>query len=60
MRVTRPPGSTTCFLSAGIRQLQLVLLKVALLLGVEVHVNVEFKALLEPRGPHGGGSVHGP
>uniref|UniRef100_A0A672YTK8 F-actin monooxygenase n=1 Tax=Sphaeramia orbicularis TaxID=375764 RepID=A0A672YTK8_9TELE len=32
----------------SIRQLQLVLLKVALLLGVEVHVNVEFKQLLEP------------
>ncbi|XP_067110144.1 protein-methionine sulfoxide oxidase mical3b-like [Osmerus mordax] len=32
----------------SIRQLQLVLLKVALLLGVEVHVNVEFKGLLEP------------
>lgn len=32
----------------GIRQLQLVLLKVALLLGVEVHVNVEFKKLVEP------------
>uniref|UniRef100_A0A3Q2XMR3 SVOP-like n=1 Tax=Hippocampus comes TaxID=109280 RepID=A0A3Q2XMR3_HIPCM len=34
--------------SAGIRQLQLVLLKVALLLGVQVHVNVEFKRVLEP------------
>ncbi|TNM91454.1 hypothetical protein fugu_019834 [Takifugu bimaculatus] len=32
----------------SIRQLQLVLLKVALLLGVEVHVHVEFKNLLEP------------
>ncbi|XP_029969017.1 LOW QUALITY PROTEIN: protein-methionine sulfoxide oxidase mical3b-like [Salarias fasciatus] len=32
----------------SIRQLQLVLLKVALLLGVEVHVNVEFKRLVEP------------
>lgn len=40
--------STSRFLSAGIRQLQLVLLKVALLLGVEVHVNVEFKKLVEP------------
>uniref|UniRef100_H3CCS2 F-actin monooxygenase n=1 Tax=Tetraodon nigroviridis TaxID=99883 RepID=H3CCS2_TETNG len=30
------------------RQLQLVLLKVALLLGVEVHVHVEFQNLLEP------------
>lgn len=34
----------------SIRQLQLILLKVALLLGVEVHVNVEFKGLLEPPG----------
>ncbi|XP_062384084.1 protein-methionine sulfoxide oxidase mical3b [Sardina pilchardus] len=32
----------------SIRQLQLILLKVALLLGVEVHVNVEFKDLNEP------------
>ncbi|XP_046728913.1 protein-methionine sulfoxide oxidase mical3b isoform X3 [Silurus meridionalis] len=32
----------------SIRQLQLILLKVALLLGVEVHVNVEFKSLREP------------
>ncbi|XP_034382760.1 protein-methionine sulfoxide oxidase mical3a-like [Cyclopterus lumpus] len=32
----------------SIRQLQLVLLKVALLLGVEVHVNVEFMNLVEP------------
>ncbi|XP_038550613.1 protein-methionine sulfoxide oxidase mical3a-like isoform X2 [Micropterus salmoides] len=32
----------------SIRQLQLVLLKVALLLGVQVHVNVEFKNLVEP------------
>ncbi|XP_034529822.1 protein-methionine sulfoxide oxidase mical3a-like isoform X2 [Notolabrus celidotus] len=32
----------------SIRQLQLILLKVALLLGVEVHVNVEFKKLVEP------------
>ncbi|XP_049423162.1 protein-methionine sulfoxide oxidase mical3b-like isoform X2 [Epinephelus fuscoguttatus] len=32
----------------SIRQLQLVLLKVALLLGVEVHVNVEFKNLVVP------------
>nr|XP_055047038.1 protein-methionine sulfoxide oxidase mical3b isoform X15 [Misgurnus anguillicaudatus] len=32
----------------SIRQLQLMLLKVALLLGVEIHVNVEFKHLLEP------------
>ncbi|XP_042604652.1 protein-methionine sulfoxide oxidase mical3b-like isoform X4 [Cyprinus carpio] len=32
----------------SIRQLQLILLKVALLLGVEIHVNVEFKHLVEP------------
>ncbi|XP_037615805.1 protein-methionine sulfoxide oxidase mical3b isoform X9 [Sebastes umbrosus] len=32
----------------SIRQLQLILLKIALLLGVEVHVNVEFKNLVEP------------
>ncbi|XP_055087465.1 protein-methionine sulfoxide oxidase mical3b isoform X2 [Periophthalmus magnuspinnatus] len=32
----------------SIRQLQLILLKVALLLGVEVHVSVEFKSLIEP------------
>lgn len=33
---------------AGIRQLQLMLLKMALLLGIEIHVNVEFKTLIEP------------
>ncbi|XP_059360957.1 protein-methionine sulfoxide oxidase mical3b-like isoform X5 [Carassius carassius] len=32
----------------SIRQLQLMLLKVALLLGVEIYVNVEFKHLVEP------------
>ncbi|XP_047665862.1 F-actin-monooxygenase MICAL2 isoform X3 [Tachysurus fulvidraco] len=32
----------------SIRQLQLMLLKIALLLGVEFHVNVEFVKLLEP------------
>lgn len=32
----------------GIRQLQLMLLKMALLLGIEIHVNVEFKGLIEP------------
>ncbi|XP_023222402.1 uncharacterized protein LOC111623901 [Centruroides sculpturatus] len=32
----------------SIRQLQLILLKVALLLGVEVHENVTFKSLLQP------------
>ena len=32
----------------GIRQLQLMLLKIALLLAVEVHVGVEFVKLLEP------------
>ncbi|XP_066504577.1 F-actin-monooxygenase mical2b isoform X1 [Hoplias malabaricus] len=32
----------------SIRQLQLMLLKVSLIVGVEVHVNVEFLSLLEP------------
>ncbi|XP_051890577.1 protein-methionine sulfoxide oxidase mical3a-like isoform X3 [Pristis pectinata] len=32
----------------SIRQLQLILLKVALILGVEIHVNVEYKGLIEP------------
>uniref|UniRef100_A0A669D0F3 F-actin monooxygenase n=1 Tax=Oreochromis niloticus TaxID=8128 RepID=A0A669D0F3_ORENI len=32
----------------SIRQLQLMLLKVSLILGVEIHVNVEFIKLLEP------------
>uniref|UniRef100_UPI0037E80E05 protein-methionine sulfoxide oxidase mical3a isoform X1 n=1 Tax=Semicossyphus pulcher TaxID=241346 RepID=UPI0037E80E05 len=32
----------------SIRQLQLMLLKVSLLLGIEIHVNVEFKGLIEP------------
>ncbi|CAM4682151.1 unnamed protein product [Lepidochelys olivacea] len=32
----------------SIRQLQLILLKVALLLGVEVHVNVQFEGLIPP------------
>lgn len=35
-------------LSAGIRQLQLILFKVALILGVEIHVNLEFVKVLEP------------
>lgn len=33
---------------SGIRQLQLILLKVSLIMGVEVHVKVEFLNLLEP------------
>uniref|UniRef100_A0A8C5PJD4 F-actin monooxygenase n=1 Tax=Leptobrachium leishanense TaxID=445787 RepID=A0A8C5PJD4_9ANUR len=32
----------------SIRQLQLILLKVSLILGIEIHVNVEFQGLLEP------------
>uniref|UniRef100_A0A673VJM0 F-actin monooxygenase n=1 Tax=Suricata suricatta TaxID=37032 RepID=A0A673VJM0_SURSU len=32
----------------GIRQLQLILLKVALILGIEIHVNVEFQGLVQP------------
>uniref|UniRef100_A0A8C2ZZS5 Molecule interacting with CasL protein 1 n=1 Tax=Cyclopterus lumpus TaxID=8103 RepID=A0A8C2ZZS5_CYCLU len=37
----------------SIRQLQLVLLKVSLLLGVEVHTGVEFQNLIEPSGENG-------
>ena len=36
---------------AGIRQLQCILLKVALVVGVEVHVNVGFVDILEPTTP---------
>ncbi|XP_061488477.1 F-actin-monooxygenase MICAL1 [Rhineura floridana] len=32
----------------SIRQLQLILLKVALLLGVQIHTNVQFKSLISP------------
>ncbi|NWS97381.1 MICA3 monooxygenase, partial [Mionectes macconnelli] len=32
----------------SIRQLQLILLKVALILGIEIHVNVEFRGLVYP------------
>nr|XP_061809623.1 F-actin-monooxygenase MICAL3-like [Nerophis lumbriciformis] len=41
----------------SIRQLQLVLLKVALLLGAEVHVNVEFKRVVEPPTDQGSSEV---
>ena len=46
MFVSRPPK----FVSppTGIRKLQAVLLKVALLVGVEVHFNVSFEELIEP------------
>lgn len=37
----------------SIRQLQLILLKVSLLLGVEVHNGVEFQGLIEPSGENG-------
>ncbi|KAK9515111.1 hypothetical protein VZT92_025781 [Zoarces viviparus] len=37
----------------SIRQLQLILLKVCLLLGVEVHTGVEFQGLIEPSGENG-------
>ncbi|KAF7669495.1 hypothetical protein LDENG_00189660 [Lucifuga dentata] len=37
----------------SIRQLQLILLKVSLLLGVEVYTGVEFQALTEPSGDNG-------
>ena len=38
----------TYVFTPGIRQLQLMLLKVCLMLGVEIHVNVEFVKLMEP------------
>ncbi|XP_059723734.1 F-actin-monooxygenase MICAL1 isoform X1 [Haemorhous mexicanus] len=38
----------------SIRQLQLILLKVALLLGVEVHINVRFEGLVPPTDKAGG------
>uniref|UniRef100_A0A667YIV2 Molecule interacting with CasL protein 1 n=1 Tax=Myripristis murdjan TaxID=586833 RepID=A0A667YIV2_9TELE len=37
----------------SIRQLQLILLKVSLLLGVEVHTGVDFQGLIEPSGDKG-------
>ncbi|KAM6924503.1 F-actin-monooxygenase mical1 [Xenentodon cancila] len=37
----------------SIRQLQLMLLKMSLLLGVEVHTKVEFQCLIEPTGENG-------
>lgn len=40
------PREPRCF--AGIQQLQLILLKVALIVAVEFHINVEFVKLLEP------------
>lgn len=36
------------YVAAGIRQLQLMLLKVSLILGVEIHVSVEFTRLVGP------------
>uniref|UniRef100_A0A8C3HXB0 Molecule interacting with CasL protein 1 n=1 Tax=Chrysemys picta bellii TaxID=8478 RepID=A0A8C3HXB0_CHRPI len=39
----------------SIRQLQLILLKVALLLGVEIHINVQFKGLIPPAAKGSGG-----
>ena len=41
-------GFFLCIFFLGIRQLQCVLLKVALLLGVEVHDSVTFEALIPP------------
>ena len=38
----------SCVLAAGIRTLQCILLKVALLMGVEVHTGVTFDGLVEP------------
>lgn len=58
------PGTRGCspeYPSAlpGIRQLQLILLKVALLLGVEVHINVRFDGLVPPTGKAGTVSLEG-
>ena len=35
-------------ISAGIRQLQLILMKICCLLGVQIHVGVEFRGIEEP------------
>uniref|UniRef100_A0A8D0E5X7 Molecule interacting with CasL protein 1 n=1 Tax=Salvator merianae TaxID=96440 RepID=A0A8D0E5X7_SALMN len=42
----------------SIRQLQLILLKVALLLGVQIHINVQFKELIPPQ-PNSDGQASG-
>lgn len=42
------PNLCYLFIYPGIRQLQLILLKVALILGIEIHVNVEFQGLVYP------------
>lgn len=42
------PLPTCLRIHPGIRQLQLILLKVALILGIEIHVNVEFQGLVQP------------
>lgn len=42
------PNLYYLFVYPGIRQLQLILLKVALILGIEIHVNVEFQGLIHP------------
>ena len=47
-----------CF--SGIRQLQLMLLKIALLVAVEFHVNVEFVKLLEPPEDQENAGTHDP
>lgn len=39
---------SVCLLLTGIQQLQLILLKVALIVAVEFHINVEFVKVLEP------------
>uniref|UniRef100_A0A8D2JIJ1 Microtubule associated monooxygenase, calponin and LIM domain containing 1 n=1 Tax=Varanus komodoensis TaxID=61221 RepID=A0A8D2JIJ1_VARKO len=42
----------------SIRQLQLILLKVALLLGVQIHINVQFKGLVPPAANSKGKALH--
>lgn len=39
---------------SGIRQLQCILLKIALLLGVEIYQNVTFLNVIEPTSPQQG------
>lgn len=46
------------FVRLGIRQLQLILLKVSLIVGVEVHLNVEFLKLREPPEEQGNDGEH--
>lgn len=48
MFLTHFEVKATVLCPTGIRQLQLMLLKVALIVAVEFHINVEFVKLVEP------------